>query len=384
MTLLHYFIFLGCLLTANIAVLYIYFLRREMQNFEQIHNRIMTPALPKAYPILIFSFFAGAAALFYFTTDKTWFFEFKFLYFLGFALIFTALGFISTKKIFGKIIKASLELAGITGFVFIVRNNDLFPQNDLPLWVVCGGIALIWFGLFKFLSALNRFEGLIAAQSFHFGSSSLFILILLSFPFVSLLQVNGMLCVLIFMLTPFYYILQYDMPLKGASLNALSFILTGMLFFMVVTGNWGVGFLMMAYVLFELTVVSCRFIKNLILRQKAPLFFFEVLLEKGIPNEQIIGLIIRYHFMVFCLIFFSVYLSIQSQPLLLGVLLYLKLYFNIMDPRSTKASLTDLYQQAKKDTKKGLTNTRNTIAEFKEKYQTKTVQKEENKSDEQP
>ena len=114
------------------------------------------------------------------------------------------------------------------------------------------------------------------------------------------------------------------------------------------------------------------------------MFFFEVLLEKGIPNEQIIGLIIRYHFMVFCLIFFSVYLSIQPQPLLLGVLLYLKLYFNIMDPRSTKASLTDLYQQAKKDTKKGLTNTRNTIAEFKEKYQTKTVQKEENKSDEQP
>lgn len=382
MTLLHYFIFLGCLLAVNIAVLYTHFLRREMQNFEQIHNRVCIPSLPKAYPLLVSCFLAGAAALFYFTADKTWFIESKFLYFLGLALIFAVLGFIPASKKSGKIIKALLELSGITGFVFITQDNDIFAQkNFLPL-AVSGGIALIWFVLFKFLSVLNRFEGLIAAQAFHFGLSSLFILILLSFPFISLLQINGMLCVLIFMLTPFYCVLQYEMPLKGASLNSLNFILTGLLFLMVSTGNWGVGFLMMAYVLFELAVVCFRFTKNLIFRRKNSLFFFEILQERGISNELIISLIVRYHFMISCLIFFSVYLSLQTQPFILAVLLYVKLYFNVIDPRAAKSSLTELYRQAKKDAKKGLTNSRYTFKTFKEKYQT-SHQKEENNPDEQ-
>lgn len=49
-----------------------------------------------------------------------------------------------------------------------------------------------------------------------------------------------------------------------------------------------------------------------------------------------------------------------------------------------KASLTDLYKQAKKDIRKGLTGTGRTITELKEKYQAKTNNKEENKPDEQP
>lgn len=55
-----------------------------------------------------------------------------------------------------------------------------------------------------------------------------------------------------------------------------------------------------------------------------------------------------------------------------------------MDPRSARASLTDLYKQAKKDARKGLTDTSRTITELKEKYQAKTNNKEENKPDEQP
>lgn len=81
--------------------------------------------------------------------------------------------------------------------------------------------------------------------------------------------------------------------------------------------------------------------------------------------------------------FFSVYLSIQVQAVLLAVLFYIKLYFNIMDS-GQKASLTDLYKQAKKDIRKGLTGTGRTITELKEKYQAKTNNKEENKPDEQP
>lgn len=385
MTLSHYFIFLGCLLAFNVAVLYTYFLRCEMKEFEQIHNRSFTPALPKAYPILIFSFLAGAAALFYFTPDKTWFFESKFLYFSGLAVVFVVLGFVPADKKTGKIIKALPELAGIAGFVFIVPDNsDLFSKIDLPEPAVRAGAALIWFGLFKFLLVLNQFEGLIAAQAFHIGFSSLLLLVLTSFSFVSLLQINGMLCVLIFMLAPFYYILQYDLPLKGASANILSFLVTGLSFLMIMTGNWGVGVLIMAYILFELAVLCYRFFKNLVFRQKAPVFFFEALLEKGVTNEKVISLIIRYNLIISCLVFFAVYISIQLQPVILAALLYVKLYFNIMDPRSARASLTDLYKQAKKDARKGLTDTSRTITELKEKYQAKTNNKEENKPDEQP
>lgn len=384
MTLLHYFIFLGCLLAFNVAVLYSYFLRCEMKEFEQIHNRTFTPSLPKAYPILIFSFLAGAAALFYFTPDKTWFFESKFLYFSGLAVIFAVLGFIPTDKKTGKTIKALLELAGIAGFVFITPDNGgLFSKIDLPPQAVRAGAALIWFVLFKFLLVLNQFEGLIAAQAFHIGFSSLLLLLLTSFSFISLLQINGMLCVLIFMLTPFYYILQYELPLKKASANILSFFLTGLSFLMIMTGNWGAGILIMAYVLFELIIVIYRFIGNLFSRQKAPLFFFETLQEKGIFSERILGLVIRYNFLMSGFAFFSVYLSIQVQAVLLAVLFYIKLYFNIMDS-GQKASLTDLYKQAKKDIRKGLTGTGRTITELKEKYQAKTNNKEENKPDEQP
>ena len=384
MTLLHYFIFLGCLLAFNVAVLYSYFLRCEMKEFEQIHNRTFTPALPKAYPILIFSFLAGAAALFYFTPDKTWFFESKFLYFSGLAIIFAVLGFIPADKKTGKTVKALLELAGIAGFVFITPDNGgLFSKIDLPPQAVRAGAALIWFVLFKFLLVLNQFEGLIAAQAFHIGFSSLLLLVLTSFSFISLLQINGMLCVLVFMLTPFYYILQYELPLKKASANILSFFVTGLSFLMIMTGNWGAGILIMAYVLFELIIVIYRFIGNLFSRQKASLFFFETLQERGIFSERILGLIIRYNFLMSGFAFFSVYLSIQVQAVLLAVLFYIKLYFNIMNP-GQKASLTDLYKQAKKDIRKGLTGTGRTITELKEKYQAKTNNKEENKPDEQP
>ena len=223
MTLLHYFIFLGCLLAFNVAVLYTYFLRCEMKEFEQIHNRSFTPALPKAYPILIFSFLAGAAALFYFTPDKTWFFESKFLYFSGLAVVFAVLGFIPADKKTGKIIKALPELAGIAGFVFIMPDNgDLFSKIDLPEPALRAGAALIWFGLFKFLLVLNQFEGLIAAQAFHIGFSSLLLLVLTSFSFLYLNRS----AVFEFLMDTFYQSEDYSSYVKKLEKKLQNFDLT--------------------------------------------------------------------------------------------------------------------------------------------------------------
>ena len=391
MTLLHYFIFLACLLAFNIAVLYTYFLRREEKEFEKIHNETFIASLPKAYPILVLSFLIGAAALFYFSSDKTWFLESKFLYFLGFAVVFAGLGFISVHKKIFKILKALLELAGITGFVFMMPDNELFSKFDLPDYAVRAGMAAIWFVLFEFSLVLNRFEGLIAAQLFHIGFSSLLVFVLISFSFpiafYSLLQVNGLLCVLIFMLSPFYYVLRYKLPLQGPSLNVLCFSLTGLSFLMVMTGNWGFAALIMIYTLFELTVVCYRFVKNLIFRTKMPLFFFETLSEEGVSNEKIVHLILRYHFIDSGLIFFIVYTNIQLQPVVLATLLYVKMYFYISDPDMAKASFTELYRQVKKDAKKGLTSTGFAISEFKEKHRAKTADKtnkEENAPHDQP
>lgn len=385
MTLSHYFIFLGCLLAFNVAVLYSYFLRCEIKEFEQIHNRAFTLSLPKAYPVLVFSFLAGAAALFYFTPDKSRFFELKIPYFFGLSLVFAVLGFVSDEKKAGKVFKALAELAGIAGFVFIIPDdNGLFSKTDLPPQAVRAGAAVVWFALFKFSLVLNRLEGLIAAQLFHIGFSSLILLLLTSFSFIFLLEINGMLCFLVFMLTPFYYILRYDLPLKGASAHILSFFLTGLPFLMFMTGNRGVALLMLAYVLFELTVCCYRFVKNLLFRQKSPLFFFESLSDKGIPNEKIVTLTVRYNLTNSCLIFLSVYISVQLQTVILAVLLYLRMYFSVMNPRASAASFTDLYKQAKKDAKKGLADTGLSIAGLKEKYQTKTIDKEENKPDEHP
>ena len=380
MTLFHYLIFLSCLLAFNVSLLYGYFLYCEMKEFEQIRNSSYTPTLPKAYPIFVFCFLAGAGALFYFTPEKTWFFESKFLYFLGLSVIFAVLELIPGDKKLYQILKLLLELSGILVFIFIVPHSILFSKTDLPEELVRIGLGVIWFLTFKFLLLLNRFENLVATQTFHIGFSSLIILVLTPFSFISLLEINSLLFFLIFMLTPFYFILQYQLPLKGVCAAVLCFILTGLSTLMALTGNWGIALLMTSYLWFELLVIIYRFFKNLVSRTKMPLFFFETLLESGASGERIMKLILRYHLLMSGLIFFIAYTEVQIQSVFLAILLYLKLYFNISNPQTTKSSLKEMYKQAKKDAKNEIISTSRTIAELKEKYQIK----KENKRNEQP
>ena len=128
-------------------------------------------------------------------------------------------------------------------------------------------------------------------------------------------------------------------------------------------------------------------IKNLIFRTKMPLFFYETLLEDGVPNKRIIRLIVKYNLLNTGLIFFIVYTKAQLQPVALSVLLYVRMYFYVSDPGVAKASFKELYRQVKKDAKKGLTSTSFTISELKEKYRAKTadkMNKEENVPNDQP
>ncbi len=382
MTLTHYFIFLACLLVFNIAVLYSYFLRCEIKEFDKIHNQFFTPTLKQAYPIFILSFLAGSAGLFYFTADRTWFFESNFLYFFGLLFVFLLLGFIPIDLKKTKIIKSVLELGSITGFVFFLPDNDLFSKTEFPPEAVRAAAAVIWFILFKFSLVLNQFEGVIPAQAFHIGFSSLLVLVIFPISAVSLLQVNAMLAVLVFMLTPFYYVLQYRIPLTGSCLNFLCLLITGLSFYTALTGYWGIGVLMLMYVLFEMVVVVCRFSKNLVFRKKEPLFFFETLTERGVPEERTVSLIIRYHLLISALMLFIAYSFIQLQSVILAALLYIKLYFRISDPVGSKASLKDLYHRARSDAQRSIADTNRMISELKEKYNVQSSAKKENKTDE--
>ncbi len=381
MTLSHYFIFLACLSVFNIAVLYSYFLHYEFKEFDKIHNEFFTPTLKHAYSIFILSFSLGVAALFYFTPDQTWFFESNFLYFCGLLFVFLLFGFIPTNQKNTRLIKGLLEFGSITGFVFFLPDNDLFSKTVVPVEAIRVLAAIVWFIIFKFTLVLNQFEGVIPAQTFHIGFSSLLILVIFSTTALSLFQINASLSVLIFMLSPFYYVLQYQLPLTGSCLNFICLLITGVSFFTVLAGYWGIGVLMLMYVLFEMTVFVYRRIKNFVLRKKEPLFFFETLSDRGVPEERAIGLIIRYHLLISALMLFIAYSLIQVQAVILSALLYLKLYFRISDPSGSQASLKDLYHRAKKDARRSITNTNHIFSVFKEKYSVKNTPRKENDTD---
>ena len=377
MTLSHYFIFLICLCLCNITVLYSYFLYYEAQNYQKVHNTVFVPVLKNAYPIQISSFLIGSVLLFYFTEDKSWYYESKFLYFLGMTTLLIPIGYLPLKGKTRTIVKSVLEFGGITGLTFIFPYSDFLKQIPASPELVRIGIAVIWFTVFKFFCVLNRFEGMAAIQAFHIGLSSLLVLVFIAFTPTALLQINSQLFLLIFLLTPLIFVLQYSLPLNETWSTVLCFCLTGLSVFMALTGNWSVGILMIMYVLFELVVVCYRFIKNFIFRQHQALFFYQGLLDNGLSKEQIVNAIIRYHFLMSGLILFIIYASSQVQAIVLALFLYLRLYYSAVAPQATKSSLIDLYRQAKKDAKKGILETERTINELKEKYNKSSSQKKD-------
>ena len=189
MTLTSYFIFLACLLFFNIAVLYCYFLHYETNLNENIHNEHVTLTLKYAYFIQITSLLIGYVFLFFFSEDKTWFYETNFLYFLGLVILFALFGFLNKLK--GGIVLSSLfELAGIIGFIFLLPEINLPFKTSLPHEAILALTGLGWFVFYKFFCILaDRFEEIISLQSLHMGFSVFPILLFLTYSPIPLLQV---------------------------------------------------------------------------------------------------------------------------------------------------------------------------------------------------
>lgn len=375
MSLSHYFIFLACVLVVDIAALYGCFFVRETRDFDNIRNETFNLSMPEAYPIQAACLLTAAAVLFFFIPDKTWMLENRMPQ-LGGLCVFCALtGCLPAEKRFAGFLAGLMELAAVGAVVFCLPDNGLLEKTPYPPQAVRAAAALVWFGVFKFMASLRRSDGIIAIQSFFTGFAALAMLVLASFA-VPLMQAGGILLVLIFLMMPLYYVLDCDMPMNKACAGVFCMFSTGFAVLTALNGKWSVSCLLLSYVLFELLCVSYRFVKNKLLRREEPLLFADALEDKGASAEHVAQLIIRYHLFMFALILFVIFTNIQFQAVILSVLLYWKLYFNIMTP-SSKTSFVDLYRQVKHDSKNGLAETARVIDRLKEKYQKKTdVQKD--------
>lgn len=371
MSLSHYFIFLACVLVVDIAVLYGCYFFRETRDFDNIRNEEFSLFMPEAYPIQAACLLAASAVLFFFMPDKAWMWDNRMPQ-LGGLCVFCALtGCLPAKKRVVGFLTGLLELAAVSALVFrLPDNNGLLEKTPYPPQAVRAAVALVWFGVFKFMTSLRRSEGIVAIQSFFTGFAALAMLVLAPFA-VPLLQTGGILLVLIFLTVPLYYALGCDLLMNKASAGVFCMFATGFAVLTALNGKWGVSCLLLSYVLFELVCICYRFVKNTLLRRSEPLMFADALEDRGVSAEHVHLLIIRYHLFMFALILFIVFTDIQLQAVILAVLLYWKLYFNIMTPAS-KTSFVNLYRQVKRDSKNGLAQTAQAIDRLKEKYQKKT------------
>jgi len=382
MTITFYLIFTACLLFFNIIALYGYFLFYQSRLNEHIYNEHVVPTLKYAYLIQAISLLIGYGALFCFSEDKTWFYEIKFLYFLGLVLLFIISGLLNKLK-GGTVLSSLLELAGILGFVFILPKDSLPFKTSLPPEAVQALTGLGWFICYKFFCILaDRFEGIVVIQSLHMGFAVLPILFFLSYSPVSLLQVIGVLFPIMLMLTPFYCVLHYKLPIQNPVRNVFCLLLTGFAFFALPTKNWGMSFLLIGYIIFELVVVLFRFFSNLLKRQKEPLFFFENLMNRTPYKATVIRVVLRYNLLTDITIFILIISDLQFQMILLTVLLFLKMYLNIMIS-DNKTGIIDLVKGAKETAQTGITETVSAVSFLKGTYEKKKEEKKGKQNDEQ-
>ena len=365
-----YFIFLVCLLVLNISVLYIYFLSNDIKMNETVHSDYVPPALKMAYPVQALSLFAGIIVLFYFSDNKTWFFESRFLHFSGLLLLFGLFGFLEKRSKILSFFIFLLEWGAITGFVFLLPEFPLLTQTTLPAEAVRAMIGTGWFVIFKFFQILSgRFDGIVELQSLHIGFTSLLIFLLLPYTPVSLLQTGAMLFPVMLMLTPFYCVFHYLLPLNRCMQNFFCLFLTGLAFFTVPAGHWGTGVLMTGYVIFELAVVILHFLFNRISKIKKPLFFYENLLKKNPLKEETVRVVIYYNFLSAGLTFFMIYINLQFQVVVLAAFFYFRMYMNIFNPKNIKTGVFDLFREAKKTAKDGITESSQALSDLKKSYQ---------------
>lgn len=379
MSTFHYFIFLTCLTFLNIAVLYTYFALKDAKFNEVVRNEYCTLSLEKAYFIQALFLLAGAFSLFYFSSDKKWFDEVRFLPFLSLLCLVGFLGLFSEKSKISVILSTVLEWGGIIGFVSLLPENPLFKIISLPEPYVQILIGSIWFLIYKFFCFLsNRFKEVILIQSFHIGLSSFFILLLISFDSAALPQIACILLPLTIFLFPLCCIFKYELPLKSGVQNIFCLFITGISFFTIPSGNWGVGFLMIIYVLFEFFVATFSLAKRLIKRNKEPLFFFEKLMNKNISRNNTIYLIMHYNFLSGGIMLLILYSGISYQLSILSAILYLKMYLNILSPETAKSGIIDLFKEAKKTAKTSISETSKAFSDLKKVYGNKEKTRDEN------
>lgn len=376
----HYFIFLACLVLVDIALLYGYFLYTEHGSYQKISNDVITPVLPKAGLIQSFVFIVSAVVFYFFVNDKAWFHESKLFDFMLFMTGFWLIGFIPAKNIVVKVIINLIQLAAFVFFMLRVPDNELLNKINLPPEAAKVLSALVWFFVFKLSCLLNKWEGIIYEQAFYIG------LTFVIAPFtnvpvmlVPLLQFGGILFPIILMLAPFFYVLNYKLPLPPAARDLFCFVITGLSGLMILTGNWGSAVLLLSYILFEGVVILYRGIKRILLRSNQPLSFYETLQSYGIPDKTIVNFILRRNILFGALVLFSIDKNIQAQVALISVLLYLKFYFNVMNPRSSKSSLFALGRQLKADAKNTIKETEKSISQIKEMYAAKKEEEKDKK-----
>lgn len=368
MTATHYLIFLGCLLACDIAALYSYFFYCEAKHFNRVYNTEAPVALRFAFPVQCVVFALSAAAFYMLSPDKTGLEAVRFGSFAAAAGIVTACGFIPTAKRSLAAVQWIVEAVVMSAVVFMLPDNPAFEYFDLPAPAARAAAGLIWFAVFKAFVLLGEHEAFIPVKAFGVGTASALVLFFAAPPLVALLRINVILGVLMFMVAPFCFLFGCVTPLQKVCRIFLCFVITASAFQIVLAGKPGIGILMVMYAAFEIVVCAYRLIKSLLSRKKIPLSFVSLLLDKGATENDAVSFLFRYDWLFVLLMLLDAYTDASLQVVVLGGLLYLKLYYNITCPKSARMSLRDLFKKAKSDARSGFAQTEQALRGIREKY----------------
>lgn len=369
MTATHYLIFLGCLLACDIVALYSYFFYCEAKHFNQVYNTETPVEMRLVFPIQCVVFTLAVGAFYALSSDKTVFDATRFGLFAAATGVITLFEFVPVSKRSFEVVRWCVELGVMSAVVFMLPDNPVFEYFDLPAPIARAVVGVIWFAVFKTFVLLGAYETFVPFKVFGVGGASTLVLLFVAAPaLIALLRINVFLAVLMFMVAPFRYLFGCVMPLQKTCRIFLCFVITASAFQIILAGKPGIGILMMMYAAFEIVVCAYRLIKSVLSRKKMPLSFVSLLLEKGASEAEAVLFLFRYDWLFLLLILLDAYVGAPLQVIVLGGLLYLKLYYNISCPKSSRMSLRDLYRKAKTDARSGFAQTEMALRGIKEKY----------------
>lgn len=366
----NYLIFTGVLLFLNAAAVLCLFVFKRHNDFLRADSDDGDCELPWVNLITAASFACAAAGMYRLGGGNAVFGNEYIVCAAALAAFFGADGFVPRNNRWEKTLVALSEIAALTFAVFRLPAPDFFAKFNAPAEVVKAVAAVAVWSVFKMQGFGGRNKTLTYAQILFVGMTLFLSVFITAYQPHIFLQTGGaLLFVPMLALAPFVLLYGAEPDLSRPVFNLFNMTAVLMSAGLIYTGAWGCGVLLVSYPLFEAGLGLWQAGKNLMSRNKKPVFLFELLEVHGFSKGYAAGFAFKRNLLFCALVLLLLDRPFfQMQVVLICVLLYLKFAMNILNPDMRNATFRQLFTQIKSDARKSWRETNSTIAALKEKY----------------